>query len=135
MPKPTTEAQPDTEVEPDPQLEKRKRKKYSTEDKLRILAEADQCKHGELGPLLRREKIYHNQLQSWRRQLAEGGTDGLSKTAPGPKPKLTAEQKLIQELELKNARLQRELDIANDCIAIQKKVSSLIERAKSEGKS
>ncbi len=49
MPKPIALSLPDTQVVPDPILEERTRWHFSTEHKLRILAEADQCKRGELG--------------------------------------------------------------------------------------
>ena len=45
-----------TQVTPDPALEKRTRRQFKPEYKLRIMAEADARKHGELGALLRREK-------------------------------------------------------------------------------
>ena len=118
MPKPASEDLPHTEVEPDASLEKRTRRVFTTEYKLRIIAEADQCQHGELGPLLRREKLYHNQLQGWRRELAEGGEQALSKSVPGPKPRLTPEQKELEQLKRENERLTRKLAIAEDCICL-----------------
>jgi transposase-like protein len=72
MPKPESQI-PDNQVLPDAQLEKRTRRRFSTEYKLRILVEADQCAHGELGQLLRRENLYSNQLRDWRKQLEAGG--------------------------------------------------------------
>lgn len=74
---------PSTEVQPDPALEKRTRRVFTTEYKPKILQQANECGHGELGPLLRREKLYSNQLQQWRREFAENGVAGLSKSAPG----------------------------------------------------
>lgn len=62
MPKQPTELPP-SEVMPDAKLERRSRRVFSSEYKLRILNEADQCEHGELGPLLRWESLYSNQLQ------------------------------------------------------------------------
>src|SRR5690554_6917866 len=56
MPKPT-HSQDSSQVTPKPELEKRTRRKFSTQYKLRIIAEADACKHGELGALLR-EKAF-----------------------------------------------------------------------------
>lgn len=53
-------------MSPTPELEKRTRRGFSTEYKLKILAEAERCAHGELGVLLRREKLYSAQLQQWR---------------------------------------------------------------------
>lgn len=135
MPKPSSTDLPESEVEPDPKLERRTRRVFPTEYKLRIIAEADQCQHGELGPLLRREKLYHGQLQVWRRELAEGGEQGLSKTAPGPKPRLSADEKEIEKLRRQNAQLQRKLEIAEGCIELQKKLSHLIEQSKNENDS
>lgn len=127
MPKPTTD-RPETQVTPNPALEKRTRRVFSTEDKLRILAAADACQHGELGALLRREKIYHNQLSQWRKDYADNGVAGLSKSAPGPKASKTAEQRRIEQLENENRRLNRKLEMANDCLSLQKKALSMLDR-------
>ena len=124
MPKPPSSELPNTEIEPDPALERRTRRVFSSEYKLRIIAEADRCAHGEIGPLLRREKQYHGQLQTWRRELAEGGEQALSKSTPGPKSRLTPEQKELEKLRRENARLTRELAIAEDCIGLQKNFRS-----------
>ena len=91
MPKPSTDLIADSQVKPDPALEKRTRRSFNADYKLRIVQEADACQHGELGALLRREKLYHNQILQWRREFNEGGVESLAKTAPGPKPKYTAE--------------------------------------------
>jgi transposase len=53
---------PDPQVLPNPKLEKRTGRTFPAEYKLRIVQEANACKHGELGKLLRREKLYRNQL-------------------------------------------------------------------------
>ena len=128
MPKPVELNLPTREVTPDPQVEKRTRRSFSAEYKLRIIAEADQCRHGELGALLRRENLYSNQLQAWRRQLAEGGEQALSKSAPGPKPKFTPEQREIEKLRRENARLTRKLEIANGCLSLQKKALAMLDQ-------
>jgi transposase-like protein len=128
MPKPVELNLPTREVTPDPQVEKRTRRSFSAEYKLRIIAEADQCRHGELGALLRRENLYSNQLQAWRRQLAEGGEQALSKSAPGPKPKFTPEQREIEKLRRENARLTRKLEIANGCLGLQKKALAMLDQ-------
>ena len=128
MPKPVELNLPTREVMPDPQVEKRTRRSFSAEYKLRIIAEADQCRHGELGALLRRENLYSNQLQAWRRQLAEGGEQALSKSAPGPKPKFTPEQREIEKLRRENARLTRKLEIANGCLGLQKKALAMLDQ-------
>lgn len=131
MPKPHTD-QSQIEVVANPVLEKRTRRSFSTEYKLKILAQADQCAHGELGALLRREKLYSNQLQQWWREFAEGGVEGLSKTAPGPKAKLTAEEKECARLRKEIGRLKRKLEIANDCLDLQKKALAMMDHANAE---
>lgn len=119
---------PDTQVTPEPALEKRQRRKFSPEYKLQILSEASACKHGELGALLRREKLYSNQLSDWRREFAKNGVQGLHKTAPGPAASTTIEQRRIEQLEKENRRLARKLEIANDCLDLQKKALSMLDR-------
>ncbi len=127
MPKSSTE-QPDSQVTPNPDLEKRGRRRFSTEYKLRIIAEADACQHGELGQLLRRERLYSSQVKQWRRELTEQGGEGVSKTAPGPAPAKTPEQRRIEQLEKENARLSNKLQVAEDCIDLQKKALSLVDQ-------
>lgn len=130
MPKPVTEL-PAAQVTPLPELEKRTRRTFTTEYKLRILAEADACAHGELGALLRREKLYSSQLAQWRREVAESGVDGLKKSAPGPVLSTTPEQRRMGVLEKEITRLNRQLQIAQDCVALQKKALQMFDHASS----
>ena len=97
------------------------------EYKLSIIQQADACKHGELGALLRREKLYSNQLAQWRRELAEDGLAGLSKSAPGPVPKKTAEQKRIEQLEKEVERLHHQMKVKDGCLMLQKKALALLD--------
>ena len=130
MPKSISE-RPDTQVTPEPVLEKRTRRQFKPEYKLRIIAEADACEYGELGALLRREKLYSSQLSDWRREFAEKGIAGLSKSAPGPVPSKTPDQRRIEQLEKENHRLNCKLEIANDCLDLQKKALSMLDRLRS----
>jgi transposase len=130
MPKPHS-APLDIQVIPEPALEKRTRRQFTPEYKLRIMAAADACKHGELGALLRREKLYSNQLSAWRREYAQNGVAGLTKSAPGPAPSKTPDQRRIEQLEKENSRLNRKLEIANDCLDLQKKALSMLDRLRS----
>ena len=127
MPKPISKHH-NTQITPDPALEKRTRRKFSAEYKLRIIAEADACKYGELGALLRREKLYSSQITDWRREFAQSGVSGLSKSAPGPAATKTPDQRRIEQLEKENSRLVRKLDVANDCLDLQKKALSMLDR-------
>ena len=125
MPKPATIIDP--KVKPNPALEKRTRRVFSTDYKLSILRQADDCQHGELGKLLRREKLYSNQLAQWRREFAEHGVAGLEKSSPGPTPKKSAEQKRLEQLEKENARLRREIEVKDGCLMLQKKALALLD--------
>lgn len=129
MPKPMTQ------ITPDPKLEKSARRTFSTEYKLRIIQQADACKHGELGALLRREKLYSQQISTWRKEFAEQGVEGLAKTQPGPAPLKTAEQKRIDQLEKENNRLKQQLQVKDSCISLQKKALALIEAFEQENSS
>lgn len=130
MPKPAS--QHPTEVRPDPKLEKRTRRLFSSDYKLSILQQADACQHGELGELLRREKLYSNQLSQWRHELAADGIEGLSKSRPGPVASKSPEHKRIEQLEKENARLRQQLAIKDSCLTLQKKALALIEQAERE---
>jgi len=126
MPK-SASATPDTQVKPNPSLEKRGRRKFTADYKLRIINEADACKHGELGALLRREKLYSNQLADWRREFSSRGIEGLGKSQPGPASSTTPEQRQIEQLKKENSRLLRKLEVANDCLDLQKKALTMID--------
>ncbi|MEK6748894.1 MAG: transposase [Pseudomonadota bacterium] len=130
MPKPISEL-PERQVTPAPALEKRARRRYTAEYKLRILTEADACQYGELGGLLRRENLYGSQLKQWRKEFAELGAEGLAKTQPGSKPSKTAEGRRIEHLEKENAKLQKRLRIATDCLDLQKKALSMLDQTSS----
>ena len=127
MPKPHSQLS-NTQVTPDPALEKRTRRRFTTEYKLRIIAEADACEHGELGALLRREGLYSSQLSGWRQEYADNGVAGLAKSAPGPRASKTPEQRRVEQLEKENGRLQHKLEIANDCLELQKKALTMLDR-------
>lgn len=130
MPKPDTLQT--EQVRPDPKLEKRTRRLLSPEYKLSILQQAAACQHGELGALLRREKLYSNQLSQWRREFEAEGVAGLGKSRPGPAAAKSAEQKRIEQLEKENARLRQQLEIKDSCLTLQKKALALIEQAERE---
>ncbi len=107
MPKPASALLPEGQVTPEPSLEKRTRRRFTSDYKLRMIAEADTCKHGELGALLRREQLYSNQLAVWRREYGKRGVEGLSKSMPGPVTSRTPEQRRYEQLRQENGRLKR----------------------------
>jgi transposase-like protein len=105
-----------------------KRRRFSADEKRRILAEADACtKSGELGALLRREGIYSSMLSTWRKQRDRATQTALQPQRRGRKPDPTrADRVRMEKLERENARLQRELTQARLIIDVQKKVSALL---------
>lgn len=121
MPKPVSNELPESNVTPDPKLEKRGRREFSAEYILKMIALADACAHGGLGPLLHKEGLYNGQLKQWREELNNGGIAGISKSTPGPKSKISAEQREIDQLRKQVAKLSNKLDIANGCLELQKK--------------
>jgi transposase len=109
--------------EPDPQaVPKAERRRFSTEYKSRILAEADACtERGQIGALLRREGLYSSHLDKWRKQRAEGQL-GAQKRGRKADPRAVEVTRLRQE----NERLQARLQQAETIIAVQKKLSELL---------
>jgi len=106
-------AVPDSEVVP-----KARRRRFTAEYKLRILVEADACKLGELGALLRREGLYRSHLAKWRKQRQAGDLQALSPQKCGPKPDPQAAE--IARLRRANEQLQVRLQQAETIIEIQK---------------
>ena len=105
-----------------------RRRQYSRAYKLRIMAEAEQCRHGEVGALLRREGLYSSVLSKWRQQKAAGKLDGPNRNE-GQKVKDQAKE--LRRLRRENARLQAQLAKTEAIIEVQKKLSALLETMKS----
>ena len=119
-------AQPDSV--PDPEVPARAtRRRFSARYKLKILGQADRCRPGELGALLRSEWLYWSNLQTWRRQRQEGTLQALAPRKRGRKAKpvnpLTPE---VKQLQRENRRLKRKLEQAEIMLEIQKKASEMM---------
>ena len=114
---------------PDPEVpEKKPRRRFTAQYKLRIVEEADMLKEsGQIGALLRREGLYSSNLTTWRRQRDEGQLQALSPKKRGRK----AQQKnplaeRVARLEKENRRLQDQLKQAKTIIEVQKKISEIL---------
>lgn len=124
MPKPVSK---NTEIVASPENDRRQRRRFSAEDKARILEEADACKErGQLGQLLRREGIYSGQLNAWRAQRKASGLGGLKPKKKGRKPLRDAKDKRIADLEKRNARLEKELRISKALVEMQGKAHEIL---------
>lgn len=108
-------------------LERAKRRRFSTADKLRIVQAADSCPSGTLGAFMRREGIYSSQLYAWRKQRDTGDLDpGAIRKRARAKAQEEAAEKRVAELERENRKLRRKLDRAELINEIQKKFAGLL---------
>ena len=114
----------DPEVRPAPA-----RRRFSAEEKARILAEVDACtERGEIGAIIRREGIYSSYLSRWRRERDRGELSGSATKKRGPKGP-DPQQVLAAEnaaLEGENERLRKRLAQAETIIEVQKKLSEML---------
>jgi transposase-like protein len=124
---PTAAGIPDPQVVP--KAEKAKKRKFSARDKQRILEAVDRATApGDIGRILRREGLYHSQLSRWRKERAEGITQGLSGKPRGAKGKsVSALQQENRKLQREKARLEKQLRRAEIIIEFQKKAAALFE--------
>jgi transposase-like protein len=114
---------PDPEVRPAP-----KRRTFTAEYKLGILAEVDRCREaGAIGALLRREGLYSSHLVEWRRQRARGELQAGATKVRGRKP--TPEAQEVARLQRENERLRAQLAQAELIIGAQKKLAQALEHA------
>jgi len=122
-PEPPAPPRPDPEVVADA-----KRRTFTAEYKLRILAEADAAaaQPGAIGALLRREGLYSSLLVTWRRERQTGILKGLTPHKRGPKSKRNPQEEEMQKLRRENRRLTEELRKAAIVIDVQKKVGALL---------
>jgi transposase-like protein len=114
---------------PDPEVsEKKPRRRFTAAYKLRILKEYDAChKSGAIGSLLRREGLYHSNINTWLRQRNEGVLHGLTPKKRGRKAREV--NPLAQEnarLERENKKLSKKLQQAETIIEVQKKISEIL---------
>jgi transposase len=123
-PRPAVIARPDPEVAATPT-----RRRFTAENKLRILKLADACTAvGSLGALLRAEGLYASNLTTWRRQRTDGVLSALTPQKRGRKASarhpLRAENETLRK---ENARLSTRLKQAELIIDVQKKVSEILD--------
>ena len=122
-PRPAVSIRPDPEVAATPT-----RRRFTAEDKLRILKLADACTAvGSLGALLRAEGLYASNLTTWRRQRTEGVLSALTPQKRGRKESARHPLRVENEtLRKENTRLTTRLKQAELIIDVQKKVSQLL---------
>ncbi|MFH8477202.1 hypothetical protein ACH4EW_32245, partial [Streptomyces sp. NPDC018000] len=87
-----------------------KRRSFSPEYKLRIVAEYDAAPEGEKGAVLRRERLYHSHVKEWRAARDAGALEKLvdKRTSPA-RPKKSATEAENEKLRRQVERLEKEL--------------------------
>ena len=109
-------------------MDRPRRRTFTAQDKLRILADIDRAAGtGGIGAILRREGLYSSALSDWRRQRDAGTLGALTPSKRGPKP--PPPNPLATELasaQRDNIRLQQRLVRAESIIELQKKVAELL---------
>ncbi|MDX2681009.1 hypothetical protein PV333_32620 [Streptomyces sp. NY05-11A] len=81
-----------------------KRRTFSAEYKLRMVAEYDAAPAGEKGAILRRERLYHSHVIEWRQAREAGALDALTdRRTSAVRPKKATEQAELERLRKKVA--------------------------------
>jgi transposase len=94
-----------------PRADRPRRRSFTAEYKLSMVAEYDRLPAGEKGALLRREGLYSSHIIEWRRARDAGTLTGpTAPTTPAPSKRgKSAEQTEIERLRRQNERLAADL--------------------------
>jgi transposase-like protein len=102
------------------------RRRFTSDFKLQVLREAEQCGPGEVGALLRRYGLYSSHLSVWRRERDLGARDRLSKKRGRKAADRNPLSPRVAQLEREVRRLQSHVKKAELIIDIQKKAAALL---------
>jgi transposase len=106
--------------------ERARRRVFTAQYKLRILAEYERRDREGRSALLRREGLYTSAISEWRRQREEGALQGLGGTRG--RPRADPRERELAKLRKQNAQLQADLSKARRVIDVQRKLSALLEQ-------
>jgi transposase len=117
---------------PNPEVpERAKRRSFTAQYKLDIVAEYDAAPDGEKGAVLRREGLYSSHIVEWRKSREAGALAGLK--APRGRKRRDPQAAQIARLEAKNKRLEQELAKARFVVEVQGKLHALLETLSESG--
>ena len=102
-----------------------RRRVFTAEYKLAVLAEYDAAPDGEKGSILRREGLYSSHVTEWRRARDTGALDGL-KTRSRQPDRHPAEIEL-EKLRRRHERTEAELARTRLALDLMGKASALLE--------
>jgi transposase len=109
------------EQQPDPSAKPRRRT-FTAEKKLALVAEYDAADKEGKGALLRREAIYTSHISEWRKQRDWGNLTG-----PQARQPKSAEQVELERLRKRNEKLEAELAKTKLALDITGKAHALLE--------
>ena len=126
-----------------PRGDQPRRRVFSAEYKLALVAEYDRAEPGERGGLLRREGLYHSHIIEWRKARDAGtlvarpaaerpqARQGTEKEQAAPRRRRrggsTAEQAEVERLRRQNEKLARDLARTQPALEIMGKAHALLE--------
>jgi transposase len=111
---------------PDPEVpERARRRTFTAQYKVDIVAEYDAAPDGEKGAVLRREGLYSSHIIEWRRARDAGALAGL--TAPRGRKRRDPQAEKIARLETEKKQLEQELAKARFVVDTQAKLHALLE--------
>jgi transposase len=110
---------------PDPEVpEKARRRTFTAQYKLDVVAEYDAAATGEKGAVLRREGLYSSHVIEWRRARDSGALGGPAR--PRGRPPADRRDAQIARLQKEQPRLDKELAKARFVADIQAKLQALL---------
>ena len=110
---------------PDPEVpERARRRRFTAQYKLDVLAAYEAAGPGEKGAILRREGLYSSHIVEWRRARDSGALAGLARPRGRPAPDPRDAQ--IARLQREKDRLERELAKARFVVDVQAKLQALL---------
>jgi transposase len=111
---------------PDPEVpERARRRTFTAQYKLGVVAEYDAAATGEKGAVLRREGLYSSHVIEWRRARDAGALAGQAR--PRGRPAADPRDAQIARLQKEKAKLERELAKARFVVEVQAKLQALLE--------
>jgi transposase len=117
---------------PNPEVpERAKRRSFTAQYKLDIVAEYDAAPDGEKGAVLRREGLYSSHIVEWRKSREAGALAGLK--APRGRKRRDPQAAQIARLEAEKKRLEQELAKARFVVEVQGKLHALLETLSESG--
>lgn len=108
---------------------KPKRRTFTADYKLRVVAEHDACTTAaERGALLRRERLYHSHIIEWRNARDAGALDKLTDRRTSPtRAKKHPAQAEADRLRAKVERLEKEVAQRDHALEVMGKASALLQ--------